>query len=81
MKKHIVILFMRKAILLSAIFFLVQLFSCKKDGELSPDFDSGNLSINFTDTFSLQTSVLEEDSLRTDLSIYHLLGLYNDPIF
>ena len=72
---------MRKAILLSAIFFLTLLFSCKKDGELSPDFDSGNLSINFTDTFSLQTKVLEEDSLRTDLSIYNLLGLYNDPIF
>ena len=72
---------MRKAILLSAIFFLVQLFSCKKDGELAPDFDNGNLSINFVDTFSLKTTVLAEDSLRTDLSIYNLLGLYNDPIF
>ncbi|PJA06660.1 MAG: hypothetical protein COX70_09075 [Flavobacteriales bacterium CG_4_10_14_0_2_um_filter_32_8] len=72
---------MRKAILLSAIFFFIQLFSCKKDGELTPDFDNGNLSINFVDTFSLQTTVLAEDSLRTDLSIYNLLGLYNDPIF
>ncbi len=72
---------MRKAVFLSAIFFLGLLFSCKKDGELSPDFDNGNVSINFTDTFSIKTSLVREDSLQTYLSIYHLLGLYNDPFF
>jgi hypothetical protein len=81
MNKITSIFLMRKAIFLSAIFFLTLLFSCKKDGELTPDFDNDNLSINFTDTFSLVTSVVEEDSIRTDLSIYNILGLYHDPIF
>jgi len=57
------------------------LFSCKKDGELSPDFDDGNLTIIFTDTFSLKTSIIEEPAGRTDVATLHLLGVYNDPIF
>ena len=72
---------MRKALFLSAIFFLTFIISCKKDGKLTPDFENGDLSINFTDTFSLSTVVIKEDSLRTDLSNLHLLGLYNDSIF
>jgi hypothetical protein len=72
---------MRKVLLLSAIFFLALNFSCKKDGKLTPDFDSGNLSILFTDTFSLTTSVVLDDSLRTDLAVSNMLGIYNDPIF
>lgn len=72
---------MRKVLFLSAIFFLTVLFSCKKDGKLSPDFDNGNLSVLFTDTFSINTSLVKEDSLRTDLVQYHLLGIYNDLIF
>ena len=72
---------MRKGIFLFAIFFLTLLFSCKKDGELSPDFDKSNLSVQFTDAFSIKSTVIKEDSLRTDKFIYNLLGLYNDPIF
>lgn len=72
---------LRKVFLLSALFFTILLFSCKKDGELIPAFDEGNLSVLFTDTFSITTSVVPEDSLRTDLAVYHLLGLYNDPIY
>jgi len=81
MNKKITTFLMRKVLVLSAIFFLTLNFSCKKDGELNPDFDNGNLSILFTDTFSINTSLVEEDSLRTDLSVYHLLGLYNDQNF
>lgn len=81
MNKKITSILMRKVILLSAIFFLTLIYSCKKDGALNPDFDNGNLSINYVDTFSLKTTLIEEDSLRTDLSIYHLLGLYNDQNF
>lgn len=73
--------YMRKALTFSAIFFLIGLISCKKDGELKPGFDDGGLSINAVDTFSIVTSVVKEDSLRTDLSIYNLLGIYHDPIF
>lgn len=72
---------MRNAIVFSAIFFLIGLFSCKKDGELKPDFDDGGLAISFVDTFSVSTKLVQEDSLRTDLSIFNLLGLYHDPIF
>ncbi|NQX98449.1 MAG: DUF4270 family protein [Flavobacteriales bacterium] len=74
-------LLLRKAFFLSVAFFLTFLFSCKKNGELSPDFDNGNLSVNFTDTFSIKTSLVQEDSLRTDLSTSHILGIYRDPIF
>jgi len=72
---------LRKALFLSAIFFLTMLFSCKKDGKLSPDFDNDNVAIRFTDTFSITSKVIQEDSLRTDLSTTNLLGLYNDSIF
>lgn len=71
----------RKALWVSAIFFLIGFVSCKKDGELNPGFDDGGLAINFVDTFSVTTQVVKEDSLRADLSIYNLLGLYHDPIF
>lgn len=74
-------LFTRKAFVLSALFFVTILFSCKKDGKLSPDFDNGNLSTIFTDTFSLKTSVIEDPAGRTDVAVNHLLGVYNDPIF
>lgn len=73
--------YMRNALVFSAIFFLIGLFSCKKDGNLEPDFDDGGLAINYVDTFSVTTQVVREDSLRTDLSIHNLLGLYHDPIF
>ncbi|PKP49547.1 MAG: hypothetical protein CVT95_03240, partial [Bacteroidetes bacterium HGW-Bacteroidetes-12] len=74
---------MRKANLLFALFFLSTLFfnSCKKDGELIPTFDSGNANLVAVDTFSIITSLVREDSIRTDLSAFNLLGLYNDPVF
>jgi len=72
---------LRKVTLLSALFFITLLFSCSKEGELIPAFDNGNLNILFTDTFSITTVVVPEDSLRTDLAVYHLMGLYNDPIY
>jgi len=70
-----------KVLFLSVIFFLTFIVSCKKDGKLTPDFENGDLSISFTDTFSLNAVVIKEDSLRTDLSNLNLLGLYNDSIF
>lgn len=81
--KLINLFFLRKATLLSALFFLstIFLFSCKKDGELIPQFDKGNINLVAVDTFSLKTSLTREDSLRTDLSGFNLLGIYNDPIF
>ena len=48
--------------MLSVIFFTT-LFSCKKDGELYPEFNSENLVVRFTDTLSISTKVLRNDSL------------------
>ena len=81
MRRNNLKIFMRKVAILSAIFFLMGLFACKKDGKLTPDFDDGGLSLNSIDTCTIRTTLVKEDSLRTDLSIYNLLGLYNDPIF
>ena len=74
-------LIMQKAFFLSALLFLTLLFSCKKDGKLTPDFDNGNLAISYLDTFAITTSVEREDSLRTDALALNMIGIYNDPIF
>ena len=75
------ILNLRKTFFLSAFLFLAFLFSCKKDGKLTPDFDNGNLEIHYVDTLSIITGVEREDSLRSDGLFLNLIGLYNDPIF
>ncbi|MGB0887780.1 MAG: DUF4270 family protein [Vicingaceae bacterium] len=74
-------LLLQKTFFFSVLFLMTLLFSCKKDGALSPDFDNGDLSISFIDTLDIETTVLQEDSLRTDLSTSNLLGAFNDPIF
>lgn len=74
-------LLMRKVFLLSAIFLVSILFSCKKDGKLSPDFDNGNLSTIFTDTFSIKSVIIEDVPSQTGIIPFQLLGVYNDPIF
>jgi len=71
----------RKVFLLSTIFLASIFLSCKKDGKLSPDFDNGNLSIMFTDTFSIESTIIEDVPSQTDLIPFQLLGVYNDPIF
>jgi len=69
----------RKALLLSVI-FSITLVSCKKDGELFPEFNDENLTIHFTDTFNILTSIIKDDSIRTDFSGANLLGIYHDSI-
>ncbi|MBI2281391.1 MAG: hypothetical protein HYU68_11995 [Bacteroidetes bacterium] len=70
----------RKAFMLSVLFFVV-LMSCKKDGELYPDFNNENLSIHFTDTLTIVTTLLKDDSIPTLAVSANLLGIYNDSIF
>src|SRR5690606_29559288 len=72
-------LFLRKALLLSVI-FSITLVSCKKDGQLFPEFNDENLTIHFTDTFSILTSLVKDDSIQTDISGVNLLGIYHDSI-
>lgn len=81
MKKNIsTILNTRKAVLLSAIFFIA-FQSCKKDGELYPDFNQDTLETSVTDTLTLTTELVRDDSIQTDFAGLNLLGLYNDPVF
>jgi len=70
----------RKALLLSVLFLMV-LMSCKKDGELFPEFNNENLTIHFTDTLNIVTTLLKDDSIRTDIAGANLLGIYNDSVF
>tara|TARA_R110001592_G_scaffold155956_1_gene386065 strand:+ start:1596 stop:2936 length:1341 start_codon:yes stop_codon:yes gene_type:complete len=70
----------RKALMLSVIFFTV-LFSCKKDGDLYPKFNAENIAVSFTDTFSIYTKVIRDDSLNAFNVSSNLLGIYNDSIF
>ena len=72
---------MRKVNLLSALFFVIVFTNCKKDGEVVPQFDDTDVSIFFTDTFSVIASLEREDSIRTDIASLNLLGIYNDPVF
>lgn len=79
-KKKLVLPYTRKALLLSVLFLMV-LMSCKKDGELFPEFNNENLTIHFTDTMDIVTTLLLDDSIRTDIAGANLLGIYNDSIF
>ena len=63
-----------------ASFFIV-LSSCKKDGELYPEFNNENLSIHFTDTLNIVTTLLKDDSIPTLSASANLLGIYKDSVF
>lgn len=80
MKKNKSVLpYTRKALLLSVLFLLV-LMSCKKDGELFPAFNNENLTIHFVDSFDIVTTLLKDDSIRTDIAGANLLGIHRDSI-
>ncbi|MCH2225680.1 MAG: DUF4270 domain-containing protein [Crocinitomicaceae bacterium] len=84
--KHIQPSSWRKGIVLSATFLFASLmmFSCKKKettlGQNSID-QNNLLSSAGIDTFTLTTYTIEEDSARTDASLFSLLGSYDDPEF
>ena len=70
----------RKATVLSVLFLIV-LISCKKNGELYPEFNNENLSIHFTDTLNVVTTLVKDDSIPTLSAGANLLGIYNDSVF
>ncbi len=70
----------RKAAVLSVLFLIV-LISCKKNGELYPEFNNENLSIHFTDTLNVVTTLVKDDSISTLSAGANLLGIYNDSVF
>lgn len=64
-----------------SVLFLTVFYSCKKDGELYPQFNDENHTVNFVDTLTIETSLVKDDSIRTDIASYNLIGLYNDSVF
>lgn len=80
-KNNTINLILRKINLFSAFFFLITFFACKKYGELHPKFDEQTLNVVYNDTLYLKTKVVKEDSIRTDIAAFNMLGAYNDPEF
>lgn len=76
---------MRKVCTLSAIFLFWGLVSCEKPEEqgvgLSVQPTDDQLSSNQTDTVTVITKTVSQDSLRTDELSSVLLGNFNDPKF
>ncbi|MCC7332809.1 MAG: DUF4270 family protein [Flavobacteriales bacterium] len=70
---------LRKVVLLSVVFILIQT-SCKKDGELYPSFNEENLTTIFTDTSTIFTTTIKDDSVQTDIAGTNLLGIYHDSL-
>lgn len=73
---------LRKVALLSAICFIgFAFYSCKKEGNIKPNFESSASGAFVTDTLSIHVKTVKEDSISTGQSSLSLFGLYNDSIF
>lgn len=71
---------MRKVLILSASFFLL-FQSCKKEGELNPDFAEDTSSNQFTESIELTSRTVKSDSVFADQIATGLIGLYQDSVF
>ena len=71
---------LRKDGILSAIFFLIVLISCKDEGALVPEFNSALLNLNDT-AISVTSVTIIADSIRTDRVSRSLCGKLNDRSF
>jgi len=76
--------FLKNLLRLSAAIFLLSfLFSCEEPDivgmEVQPPNDK--LNVEFCDTITLSAYSMEEDSIRTDETVYNLLGSNYDPVF
>ena len=63
--------------------FLFVAVGCNKPDEIGKEVlpEDDLINSTFTDTTTIETSTLLEDSLRADELTYELLGSYNDPLF
>lgn len=71
---------MRKVLILSAS-FLILLFSCKKEGVLSPDFAENSSFSFFTDEVEIQSRTVKADTILTSNLSNAIIGEYQDSIF
>ncbi len=67
----------------TGIFFSVLLVSCSEPSIVGMDVQPKNdlLQASFSDTLSLVTYSVREDSVPTDETLLNLLGSYRDPVF
>ena len=72
---------MRKALALSACFLLVTLMSCKKEGDIDPDFIEDSSSSTFLNDFNITAQVKSVDTILTDEVANGLVGVYQDSVF
>jgi len=75
-----------KTLIYKLLFFVLIISACRKEDsilglQVQPPGDQ--IGTAFSDTISIQTSIVREDSLRSDetASVFGLLGSYNDPVF
>jgi len=68
-------------ILATAISFFA--IGCREDANLGTDFlpEGDALNLTITDTLTVKTSTVLDDSLETNNPNMFLLGVYNDPVF
>ena len=71
--------------ILSGIFilFFLGIISCKKDNsDIGANLqDQNQLTLHFTDTTAIRSTIVKDDSVTTDERSKVLLGSYNDAIF
>ncbi len=70
----------RKVSLLSASFLLF-FSSCKKDGELNPEFAKNSSIALFTNEIPITTKTVKTDSILTDNLSTALIGEFQDSVF
>lgn len=73
----------RKTVLFWYILFFPLFYHCTEPSviglEIQPPSDQ--LNLKFTDTLTVNAYTYREDSVRTDNTLYSLLGSLNDPVF
>jgi len=72
---------MRRAIACSACFLLLALVSCKKEGQINPEFIDDSTNAIFTNDLQILAEVKSVDTLLTDEVANGLVGVYRDSTF
>ncbi len=71
----------RALVPVSALGFLLVLACCTKSDPFGKELFDDPSGLTFTDTLTLKTSIVREDSTNTSLGTNQLLGMFVDPVF
>ncbi len=64
-----------------ALGLLIVLACCTKSDPFGKELFTDPSGLTFSDTMTIKTSIVLEDSTNTNISPNQLLGLFNDPVF